>query len=280
MRKLLLLAAVAMLFVTGCSRVEPGYVGIKVNLLGSDKGVNGEELGVGRYFIGPNTQLFTFPTFQQNIVWTKDAAEGSENDESITFQTVEGMSCNADIGLAYHLQADKVSEIFGKYRKGIEEITDVYIRNVVRDAINDVASRMPVEDVYGKGKAKFVDDVSEQVREQLTPDGIIVDKISLIGNIRIPQQVTKALNAKLEASQRAQQRETELREAEAQAKKKIAEAEGEAKSIILKAEAQAKANQLLAKSITPTLVKYEQVKKWNGVLPQVTSEGGTLVNLK
>ena len=279
MRKLLLLAAVAMLAL-GCSRVEPGYVGIKVNLLGSDKGVNGEELGVGRYFIGPNTRLYTFPTFQQNIVWTKNPAEGSENDESITFQTVEGMSCNADIGLAYHLKSDKVSDIFGKYRKGIEEITDVYVRNVVRDAINDVASRMPVEDVYGKGKSKFVADVTARVKEQLTPDGIVIDKISLIGNIRIPSQVTKALNAKLEASQRAQQRETELREAEAQAKKKIAEADGDAKSIILRAEAQAKANQLLSKSITPNLVKYEQVKKWNGILPQVTSEGGTLVNLK
>ena len=290
MRKLLLLAAVAMLGLTGCSRVEPGYVGIKVNLLGSAKGVNGEELGVGRYFIGPNTQLYTFPTFQQNIVWTKNKAEGSENDESITFQTVEGMSCNADIGLAYHLQADKVAEIFGKYRKGIEEITDVYIRNVDRDAINEVSSTLEVEAIYGRGKAAFVDSVENKVQAQLTPDGIIVDKISLIGNIRIPKQVTAALNAKLEAGQRASQRETELREAEAQAAKDVAQAEGQAArdialangratALLTEAKAQAEANRLLARSITPVLVKYELAKKWDGKRSQVVG-GSALVDIR
>jgi len=291
LNKLILIAVVGMLALTGCSRVEPGNVGIKVNLLGSSKGVEAEELGVGRYFIGPNTQLYTFPTYQQNIVWTKNPAEGSENDESITFQTVEGMSCNADIGLAYHLQADKISDIFQKYRKGIDEITDIYIRNVVRDAINEVSSTLEVEAIYGRGKADFIDSVESKVQEQLTPDGIIIDKISLIGNIRIPQQVTAALNAKLEASQRAQQRETELREAEAQAAKDVAIQEGKSKqqiilakanaeALLTEARAQAEANRLLAQSLTNNLVKYEQIQKWNGVLPQVSGGGTPLIDMR
>lgn len=43
---------------TGCDRVEPGYVGIKVNKLGEDKGI-GEVVGVGRQWTGLNTELYT-----------------------------------------------------------------------------------------------------------------------------------------------------------------------------------------------------------------------------
>jgi len=293
MRKLKMLAIVSVvaLSLVGCSKVPAGNVGVKVYLLGTNKGVDHEELGVGRYWIGLNEELYLFPTFQQNYVWTKDETEGSENDESITFQTKEGMSCNADIGISYHLDADKISVIFQKYRKGIAEITDVFVRNIVRDAINKVASTMSVQDVYGVGKQKFIADVTDLVKSQLDSNGIMIDKLSLIGEIRIPQTVKAALNQKVQATQRAQQRENELREAEAQAKKaeaeargkaqaNIARAEGEAKAILVEAEAQAKANQLLARSLTPTLVKYKQIEKWDGKLPTVTSDGGTLVNLK
>ena len=43
---------------------------------------------------------------------------------------------------------------------------------------------------------------------------------------------------------------------------------------MLRAEAQAKANRLLAESITPTLVQWQSLEKWNGIMPQVT--GGAL----
>ena len=45
-------------------------------------------------------------------------------------------------------------------------------------------------------------------------------------------------------------------------------------------EAQARANQLLAQSITPTLVQYELTKKWNGQMPQVTGGATPLLQLQ
>ena len=47
--------------------VPAGYVGVKVNLYGSDKGVQNEELGVGRYLLTWNEQCYLFPTFNQQI---------------------------------------------------------------------------------------------------------------------------------------------------------------------------------------------------------------------
>jgi regulator of protease activity HflC (stomatin/prohibitin superfamily) len=274
---------------SSCSKVPAGNVGVKVYLLGQKKGVDSEVLGVGRYHIGINEELFLFPTFQQNYVWTRDRAEGSKTDESFTFQTSEGMSVNADIGIAYHIEKEKVNEIFQKYRKGVDELTDIVLRNAVRDAFNNIASKYNVESVYGKGKADLIMKVHEMVKEEFTKKGIIVDKLFYIGSIRLPNTVINALNMKVEATQRAQQRENELREAEAEAKKKIAQAEGEAKSSVAIAKGKAQANKLLINSINKTLIDYERLqiekealKKWNGSLPTTMLPNSSLpfINLK
>jgi len=269
MKKMIIVAIiVAMAAVTACSKVPAGYVGVKVNLYGSVKGVNADEIGPGRYWIGMNEELYVFPTFTQNYVWTASKTEGSPNDESITFQTREGMSVNADVGISYHINPDKVATIFQRYRKGIEEITDIYLRNIVRDAFNQYGSQVNVESVYGSGKNELLKNVDAAVKQSVADIGIVVEKIYLSGSIRLPNQVVAALNRKIEATQRAEQRENELREAEAEAKKKVAESRGEAAAVLTRAKAQAEANIILSRSITSELIKYEATKKWDGKLPK------------
>lgn len=250
-----------------CTKVPSGHVGVKVYLLGGSKGVDTEELGVGRYWVGWNEELHLFPTFTQNTVWTADSREGSPEDESITFQTKEGLSVNADIGLAYHIDPTKVTAIFQKYRKGIDEITDIYLRNIVRDAFVVASSNKPVEFVYGEGKAELRDEVERIVKEKVEPIGIVIEQISFVGDLRLPDSVVTALNAKIAALQKASQRENEVKEAEAEARKKIAAAQGEAESIKVVALAQADANKILSNSITSTLVEYKRIEKWNGIMP-------------
>ena len=250
-----------------CATIEAGHVGIKVDLYGDDKGVNGEEVGPGRYWIGWNERLYEFPTFQQNYVWTLNKAESSPNDESFTFQTREGLSVNADIGISYSIKKDKVSDVFQKYRKGVDEITDTFLRAHVRDAFNTFASSMEVEGVYGAKKMELFNNVETKVRAEVEPIGIDIHKIYSIGEFRLPDSVTRALEAKIAVTQKAQQRENELREAEAQAKKVIATAEGKAKANLIEAESQAKANLILSRSLTKELVEYERIKKWDGKLP-------------
>lgn len=275
--KKLILCVVMILCVVGCSYVEPGYVGIKVNKLGGDKGVNSQELPVGRYWIGWNEELYTFPTFSQTQVWTKDNTEGSPNDDSFTFQTKEGLSVNADLGITYSLESQKVPLIFQKYRKGIDEITHTYLRNMVRDAIVKQASSREIESVYGTGKAELMDAVQKQVIEETLPIGIVIEKIYLIGELRLPQVVTNAINAKIGATQMAAQRENEVAQSKAEADKKIAEARGEAESKLLVAEAEAKSIKIKGDALAqnPKLVELSAVEKWNGVLPQYMLGGGS-----
>lgn len=251
--------------------ISPGYVGVVVDMLGDSKGVQAKELHVGMHWIAPWKNVYQFPIFEQNDTWEGD-------NYGFNFQTSEGMAVNADIGITYHLRPDAIPLIFQRYRRGMDEITNVFIRNYIRDAINKSASKTKIEDLYS-GKEGFFEDVECAVRSDLEPIGIELSRIYLIGRFHFPQTVITALNAKIEAMQRAQQRENELREAEAEAKKQVAKAEGQAKCALLKAESEAKANLVLAKSITQELIQWQAIQAWDGKLPQVTGETIPLIQL-
>lgn len=271
----LLLCAVAALSLAACSKVPAGHVGVKVYLLGSSKGVDTEELGTGRYWIGWNEELYIFPTFMQNYCWTKDNTPecGSSNDESFSFQTKDGMVSSADIGISYNIDPSKVSDIFKTYRRGIDEITDTFLRNMVRDSLVKRSSALPVDAVYGEGKADLIETVLHDVQQQVGPQGINVTKLYWIGEIRLPDEVKAAINAKNSATQLAQQRQNEVAQAQAEARKIEAQAEGQAASIKVVAQAQAEANKILAESITPELVQYRAIEKWTGELPRYSGGG-------
>lgn len=278
---LVILFALILLFGnTACSKVPAGNVGVKFYLLGGDKGVDSEELNPGRYWIGPNEELYLFPTFTQNYVWTRSEDEGSENDESFNFQDIQGLELNADIGITYHLDPTMISNIFQMYKRGIEEITDIFLRNMVRDGLVKRSSKLPIEQIYGEGKSDLIDSVLIDVRKQVAPLGILVDKIYWIGRIKIPETVKRTIEAKIEATQSAIKTENEVRTAEAEARKKVASAEGEAESLLKVATAQAKANNLLNSSLTSTLVQYKAIEAWDGKLPQYSGGAVPFINVK
>lgn len=225
----------------GCSKVPAGNVGVIVNLYGSEKGVETREVGTGRYWVGVNEELYLFPTFTQTETW------GGE--EAISFQTVEGMKVGGAVGITYSVSPDKVTTLFQKYRAGIDEITNKFLRNMVRDAFNDAASKLPVESVYGAGKADLLLAVEKRVRDQVAPIGINIERIYYASDLVLPPQVTQSLNAKIQATQMAEQRRNEVAQAKAEADKERARAQGEADAKLTLATADAKAIEIRAQAL-------------------------------
>ncbi len=260
--KLLAIAAIS-LTMAACSRVPAGHEGVIVNLYGSGRGVDVQPVGVGSYFMGWSRELYTFPTFLQNYTWTQDANDSNTPDESITMQTSEGLSINTDVGITYNIKPENVVKVFQKYRLGIDEITNTFLRNMVRDSMNQVASTMTVEQLYGANKNQFISQVNATVKAEAAEDGIDVDKIYLIGSFRLPQTVIDSINSKIQATQNAMKVENE-----------VATSQAEAQKTIIEAQARAKANEIISASITPELIQYQAMQKWNGVLPTVTGSGG------
>lgn len=257
------------LSLTACSleKVPAGYRGVKVQLYGSDKGVSEQSVGVGRYYLGWNEEMYLFPTFLQNRAWA--------DSQAITMQTSEGLTITTDAGITYQIEPDNIVKVFTKYRLGIDEITDTVLHNMVRDAMNEVASTMTVDQIYGLKKEEFINQVNKIVIRDAAKTGINVDKIYLIGSFVLPPSVMNSINTKIEASQNAVKVENEIATSRAEAQKTIVDAKAAAERIIINAESQAKANKILADSLTPEFVSYQAILKWNGSLP-TTNAGGAL----
>jgi len=263
------------LLLAACSKVPAGNVGVKFQMYGDGKGAL-QELPPGRYWVGWGYELYTFPTFTQTYTFTRSSNEGRPVDESISFQTSQGLTVNADVGITYHIDPSKVTLIFQKYRKGIDEITDVYLRNMVRDALVKEAASLDIESVYGKGKANLIESVQRDVSDEVGPVGIVVEKIYWIGELRLPENVVQSINAKIQATQMAEQRQNEVAQAQAEAQKVEAEAQGQAQARITIAEAEAKAIALKGEALrqNPNVVQMSAIEKWDGRLP--TYSGGAL----
>lgn len=272
MKKVLLLAT-TILTLSACDKVPVGAVGIKVNNLGDDKGVDTQVLGTGWYWVGFTKTLYTFPTYMQTRKW--------EDREGFSFQTVEGLVVNAGLSISYQVDPTKVPVLFQTYRKGLDEITDIYIHNIIRDALVLSGSTKTIDQIYGAGKAALLAEVQKMVSEKIRPMGINVDQVSLVGQFDLPQTVVQSINAKIQATQQAQQRENEVATATAEAAKAVAQAKGEADSRTIKAKAEAQANQIIAQSLTSELVSYQAIMKWNGQLPTYTGSGAVpFINVK
>jgi prohibitin 1 len=107
---------------------------------------------------------------------------------------------------------------------------------------------------------------------------IIVDDI-YFANIRFSPEYEKAVEAKQVAQQQVETQRQVLAQREIEAQQKVATAKGEAESIQVVAQGQARANDALSRSISPILVQYKSVEKWNGILPQVSGNAVPFIDL-
>ena len=272
------------LVVTTLTRIDPAHVGIRVKLAGSNRGVQDMPVVTGWVFYNPLTeQIIEFPTSIQNVVWAQSIHEGAGHDESITFSSSEGVNVNADIGLSFSIEPSKVPHLYLRFRKtDLMELANGYVRNSMREAFSDVASRMPVQEIYGAGKHKLVVDVTRKLNDVLGPDGFVIAQLTINGALRLPENVAQAINRAMEATQNAIQAENRVRQVRAEAEQNIAQshgqaeaarqrAQGEADAVLIRAHADAKANEIIRLSATGTVLQWRALERWDGKLPMMQS---------
>lgn len=263
---------------SGCNRIEPGYVGIKVNQAGSSKGVEDYPLQTGWVFYFPlTTRVYEYPTFQQTVVWG--------GDESISFNCKGGAAISADVSTSGRFVTDKVPQIFVKFRSEPSTIVHTYLRNEFRDSLSRVASTYDPMDIIGDQRSQFLDAVKKEVDKRVG-DWWVTDYVTFANKLRMDGGIEQSINQIIQQKQQTQTSELKVKQKQAEADQKVAEAEGEARSrqkqaegeaaaILKKAEAQAKANQLIAQSLAqnPLVLQSIALEKWDGKLPYVNGSG-------
>lgn len=265
----LFVLGVLILSTSSCfTRVQTGHVGVKVNLSGNDKGVSQTTLVAGWVFYSPmSTSIYEFPTFMQHKVWTHDTSEDNPKDEELTITAKGGADFKMDVGLNYTIEADKVPYIFSKYKRDINEITDQFIRNTVRQSFNDLAGTYSVDSLLDNRTA-FEKQVEKNLKTKLQPEGFIIDNLTIIGSLRpVSKDLANAINFKNKAKQDAISQEITKQKTMALADQKRVAAQGDADATLIKARAEAEANRLRQVTLTPMLIQQNFVDQWDGKLP-------------
>lgn len=256
-------------------KVPVWNVGIKVNMYGDWKWVSIYTLKTGRNWYNPITNdVYKYPVFiqQKEYAW-------------VSFQDIDWLVITSNIGMDYQFKEESVPKIFESYRQSAENITSQLMATWLKSSVNRASSKFKVDELYWPKKEEFRLAVLETIKKDFDEKGILVQNIYFVWDMALPPQVMTRINAKIEATQTAMQKENELRAVEAEAQKQIAEAKGISESTLIKAQAEAEAIRIKTQAIMSQgwqeYVQLQAIEKWNWILP-VTTLGNNVpfVNLK
>jgi regulator of protease activity HflC (stomatin/prohibitin superfamily) len=257
--------------------VNPGYVGIVIRRAGG--GVDPKPLSAGLHMRNPlTTGIEEYPIFMQTLVLTKGAGEGSPSNDEINVNSREGQPLSLDVSMSFEIDPDKAPYLYTSFRRDIASIQHTYVKQTIRQALQEVIGNEEIAAVIGPKKAEAVSEAQKRIAAELARYGFVVRQFT-INELRAPDAVIQAINQKNVMQQQALTAQNELQKNQFQAQGDSIKAAGRAKAILTEAEAQARANELLARSITGTLVQYEMAKRWNGQMPQVSGSATPMVQL-
>jgi len=240
-----------------CERIDAGHVGVKVNLYGSQKGVDGITEVTGMVFYNPfTTKIYEFPTYVQHKEYTEE--------ESFSINSRDGSEFKVSPILNYQIKTEKVPYIFGKYRRSLDQIENGFLKTAVYDAFR-IATNGYTADSLISNREGFELKVRTILEKQLNEEGFLIQQFT--SNLDYPQTFVEAINAKNNAVQQALKAENDVRTAESNAKIKMAQADGNAKAMVTQARAEAESYKLKQQSLTPLLIQQQFIEKWDGKLP-------------
>jgi regulator of protease activity HflC (stomatin/prohibitin superfamily) len=240
-----------------CERIDAGYVGVKVNLYGDNKGVDDVVAVTGMVFYNPmTTKVYEFPTFIQHKEYKGDA--------SFIVNSKDGSEFNVSPIMNYSVQREKVPSIFAKYRRPLDDIEEGFLKTAVYDAFRLATNKYTADELISN-RAVFEVEVRRLLDGQLLKEGFLINQFT--SNLIYPETFKKSIEAKNNAVQAALRAENEVKTAEARAKIKVATAEGNAQAMLTSAKAEAEANRMKQQTLTPLLLQLEYINKWDGKLP-------------
>ena len=281
------LIAIALLGLTVSSwrSIAPGYVGIVFDKATHTVTPGAQEPGWA--FINPFSQAIQqYPVTIQTYSMVAKSTEGqTSGDDSIKVQSNEGQQINLDVVIQYQVIKEEAGQLYQDW--GGAEITiveDRVVRQYTRSQVPVVASKYGWEEITSAKRDAINKEISSGLEAEFAKRHMRLISFA-VREVHLPQSLQTALDQKIQAQQQAEQQKYQLAQAKVKAEQDVAQAtgqanalkaqaEGEASATLTRAKAQAEANQQLAQSLTPDLIRYQQLQRWDGKLP-IFSGGGT-----
>lgn len=248
--------------------VEAGFKGLKVNLLGTSRGVSQYHYKTGWVIYNNYTeQLVKFPLYQQHI----------EYDEQIVI-TKGGFSATIKPSFNYSLIENNIGDMYINLRLSTGEIEQGWLKNAIVSSVNDVANKWEVDAIFND-REKFENAIIVECNKRVSQWFIISQ---LRTNIIPPQSLQESIENKTKAVQEAQAAMQRKIVADAKAQEKIAIAKGDSAQMVINAQAVSLSMKIKQKELTPLYVEYIKATNWDGQLPNTVAGNGNnmLFNLK
>ena len=258
---------VSIIAVSSVRMVDAGHRGVLVKFGNVD---TDNSLDEGIHFVVP---------FRDNVVPLEVRTQ--KIVESATSASKDLQDVSTQVALNYHIDPDRAQVL---YQQLGPDYSNRVIVPAIQESVKQVTARFNAEELI-TNRETVKNQIEEQIKARLAPYNIIVDALS-ITEFAFSQQFTTAVEAKVEAQQRALQAQNELRRIQIEAQQNEAQAIGEQKANIARAEGIKQANVLQAEgeaqAITiidqqlrnnPTYLEWLKATKWDGVLPLVTGGG-------
>jgi regulator of protease activity HflC (stomatin/prohibitin superfamily) len=287
---LIIIAVIAIvllgLTVSAWRSIAPGYVGIVFDK--ANHNVTAGALEPGWAFINPFTQAIQqYPITIQTYSMVQKSAEGqTSGDDSIKVQSNEGQQLNLDIVIQYQVIKEEAGALYQDWGGAdITTVQDQAVRQYTRSQVPVVASKYTWEEITSSKRSQIVDEISQVLTAELAKRHLRLISMG-VREVHLPQSLQTALDQKIQAQQQAEQQKYQLQQAQVKAQQDVAEAtgranalkaqaEGEAQATLTRATAQSEANKQLAQSLTPELIRYQQLQRWDGKLPVFSGGNAT-----
>ena len=248
-------------------KIDAGNKGLKVNLVGSQRGVSSYQYKTGWVMYNTWTeQVLEFPIYQQHI----------EYDDQIVILK-GGFSATIKPTFNYSLKEDAIGDMFVNLRKPITDIELGWLKNAIVGAVNDEANKWEVDSIFNHRQA-FEAAIVKECNIRLSK---WFNVSQLRTNITPPEALQESIIAKTKSIQQAQASEQQALAAIADGKRKIAVARADSAEQVINASAAAKVIKLKQQELTPMYIEYLKAQAWDGKLPSTIAGGsGTFLNIK
>ena len=228
--------------------VRPGHTGVVVTLGKVSAAVRSE----GLHFK---------PPFVTNIVQMDNRVLKAEADCAAASRDLQNIS--STVAVNYRINADAAPKLFKNVGPDYQT---TLVMPAIQESVKAATAQYPVNDLITK-RQEVGDRIMELLNEKLEPYGLTVHVLNII-DFEFSEEFNKAIEAKQTAQQQALKAEQDLNRVKIEAEQEVTRAKAEAEALRIKRE-----------QLSQEILALEWIQKWDGVLPKVTADGQTLIDI-
>jgi regulator of protease activity HflC (stomatin/prohibitin superfamily) len=221
--------------------VEPGQVGLRVNLLTG----RSAELREGWALLVPNVHRLRVYSLKDQVFRPDRSAT---LDGGAPFQSAEGLSIGVEVSVRYALDPARISALAASMP---EDVGRELIEPVIDGVLRRHFAQHTVREIFSTHRMQIQEAITKEIGPLMAADGVILRSVTL-GNVDLPEQYRRGVESLLAEELNAEKmrytlelKDKRVKESELEAmaekvrREKAAEAAGNEEVIAAKAKAEA-----------------------------------------